>query len=305
MEFLIALLIGLLVYLIAYNLLYRSQLRLTDAEKRVNAAFDTEAVLREANPKSPEYKLAAAGLRTTSPQLTWLLLTWGPGLVLLAAALAFGLPPLVAGGLALVGLVAPRSWLDGRIKDRGRRIDADLPQVYVELLAILRANPDIASALAEVAEGLEQEKGPGPITSELRLTASEAASSSVGREQALRNLQERAASVSLANLGLLLERFAQTGAGHGGSFFEAFMAGASNVQSILEARQKAQSKAAEQMQSARLIPVLLVLTLFFFMNDASFRASFKTPLVQIALAGAAGIMYVGYLVMGDMAREAV
>ena len=83
------------------------------------------------------------------------------------------------------------------------------------------------------------------------------------------------------------------------------MAGASNVQSILEARQKAQSKAAEQMQSARIIPVLLVLTLFFFMNDASFRASFKTPLVQIALGGAAAIMYVGYLVMGDMAREAV
>ena len=48
-----------------------------------------------------------------------------------------------------------------------------------------------------------------------------------------------------------------------------------------------------------------LLTLFFFMNDASFRASFKTPLVQIALGGAAVIMYVGYLVMSDMAREAV
>ena len=62
MEFLIALLIGLLVYLIAYNLLYRSQLRLTEAEKRVNAAFDTEAILREANPKSPEYNLAVSAV---------------------------------------------------------------------------------------------------------------------------------------------------------------------------------------------------------------------------------------------------
>ena len=160
MEFVIALLIGLLVYLIAYNLLYRSHLRLSEAEKRVNAAFDTEAILREADPKSPEYKLAAAGIHTSNPQLTWLLMTWGPGLALLIVSLGVGLPPLVAAGLALVGLVAPRNWLDGRIKDRGRRIDADLPQVYVELLAILRANPDIAAALAEVAAGLEQTSAP-------------------------------------------------------------------------------------------------------------------------------------------------
>ena len=305
MELLIALLAALLAFVLAYHLFYRRRLTQSQAQKRAAEAYELPSVLAGADPKSPEYKLAAAGIRTGNPQLTWLLLNWGPGLAAVAVALGLGFPALVALGAGLLGFIAPRKWLDDRIKDRGRRIDADLPQVYVELLSILRANPDVAQALAEVADGLEQEKGPGPLSAELRLTASEAASGSVGREQALRNLQQRAASVSLANLGLLLERFAQTGAGQGGSFFEAFMSGASNVQSILEARQRAQSKAAEQMQSAHIIPVLLAGALMFFMNDPAFRASFQMPMVQIVLAGAVAVMYVGYTIMSDIAKEAV
>ena len=234
------------------------------------------------------------------------LLQWGPAAVALMGGLLIGLPVMLVAGLALVALAAPQMWLDGQIKDRGRQLDRELPQVYVELLATLRANPDIAAALAETAQGLELEKGPTAMSAELQLTATEAASSNIGREQALRNLQQRAASVSLANLGLLLERFAQTGAAaEGGSFFEAFVQGASNVQSILEARQKAQSKAAEQLGSARIIPVLLAGTLLFFMNDAAFRASFRLPMVQLILGGAVVVMFVGYIIMSDMAREAV
>lgn len=305
MEFLVALMVGILFYLLARQLLYRGKLRLSESEKRVAGAYSVQHILVTADPKSPEYKLAAAGIRTTNVPLTWLAVQWGGVLAALAMTVGFGFPPLVIGGAALLGLIAPRKWLDDKIKDRGRRIDADLPQVYVELLSILRANPDVASALGEVAAGLEEEKGPGPLSDELRLTASEAGSANVGRESAMRNLQQRAPSISLANLGLLLERFAQTGAGQGGSFFEAFMAGANNVQGILEARQKAQSKAAEQMQSAKIIPVMLAGAIMFFMNDVAFRASFQTTLVQAVLAGAVVIMYVGYMVMSDIAKEAV
>jgi len=305
MAFLIAVLVGLLALMLSYNLLYRSRLRMTQAEKNVNAAFEVQTVLVQADPKSAEYKLAAAGFRTSNPKLMLALLQWGPVLVAMVVGALIGLPIMLVAGLALVALVAPQMWLDGQIKGRGRQLDRELPQVYVELLATLRANPDIAAALAETAEGLEMEKGPTAMSAELRLTATEAASANVGREQALRNLQQRAASVSLANLGLLLERFAQTGAGHGGSFFEAFVQGAGNVQAILEARQKAQSKAAEQLGSARIIPVLLAGTLLFFMNDAAFRASFQLPMVQLILGGAVVVMFIGYVIMSDMAREAV
>ena len=59
------------------------------------------------------------------------------------------------------------------------------------------------------------------------------------------------------------------------------------------------------MQSARIIPVLLAGALMFFMNDPAFRASFQMPLVQIVLAGAVAVMYVGYTIMSDIAKEAV
>lgn len=304
MEFLISGLVSLSVFSLAYHLLYRRQVLRREAEKRLVEAFPDQPAPSEIDRSSPEYRLAAAGIQTQNPRLTWLLLHYGPAAAALVTTLAVGMPPLVVLGAGLVTLIAPRQWLDGRVKGRGRRLEADLPQVYMELLAILRANPDVAGALTEVADGLEREKGSNPMSAELRRTAQEAAATAIGREEAFRNLQLRAASPSLANLGLLLERFTQTGAG-GGAFFDAFAAGAGNVQSILEARQKAQAKAAEQMQSARIVPLLLAATLLFFMGDVTFRAAFQLPLVQFVLAGAAVIMYLGYVVMSDMAREAV
>ena len=304
MEFAIASLVALLGFVIAYQLLYRRRVVQSQAEKRVAAAYTTPGDEPAINPKDPAQRLAAAGLRSEHPRLMWLLLNWGPlaATVMIMLAVGFPLPVVIgAGGIALV---APQQWLAGRAKDRGRQIDQDLPQAYVELLAILRASPDVAVALEEVAAGLEQAKGPTALSTELRVTAQEAALASIGRVQALQNLQTRAASVSLANLGLLLERFAQTGAGQGDSFFEAFATGAGNVQSILEARQRAQAKAADSMQSARLVPMLLGVTLLFFMNDPSFRGAFALPRVQLILAGPVVVMYAGYLIMADMAREA-
>lgn len=303
MEYLIAGLVALAVFGLAYQLILRRQILRQETQKRIDRAFERLPANDEPNPRHPEYRLAAAGLQTDNPRLLWLLLHYGPATAAVTIAVGVGLPPLVAVGAALVGLAAPRQWLDGRIKDRGRRLEADLPQVYVELLAILRANPDVAAALAETAAGLEREKGPNPMSDELRRTALEASAATTGRDLAMRNLQQRAASVSLTNLGLLLERFIQTGAASG--FFEAFVAGGGNVQAILEARQKAQAKAAEQMQSAKIVPALLAVTLLFFMGDTAFRAAFQLPIVQMALAGAALVMYLGYVVMSDMAREAV
>ena len=145
-----------------------------------------------------------------------------------------------------------------------------------------------------------------PLAMELRQTASDAVSSEVGRTEALRRLQQRAASPSLANLALLLERFAETAAGgQGGSFYEAFESAAENVQSILEARQKAKTKAAEQMMAAKVVPVLLGLLLLYFTKDPDFRLSFHLPIVQVLLGVTCLSMFLGYLIMSDIAREAV
>jgi hypothetical protein len=41
------------------------------------------------------------------------------------------------------------------------------------------------------------------------------------------------------------------------------------------------------------------------MNDPGFRTEFQVPIVQLALAGAALVMFVGYSIMADIAKEAV
>jgi Flp pilus assembly protein TadB len=304
-EYLIAVLIACAAFVTAYQLLFQRQLARSHATAKVAAAFEVPNILATANPKSLEYRLAEAGIQTDHPQFTWLLINWLPCLSVLAVGAGAGLPLAVLAGAGLVALIAPRRWLSGRAKQRGRRIDEELPTTYARLGSTLRASPDIAAALLEIAESLEVGKGPTPLSTELRLTALEAAAPEIGREEALRRLQRRAASSSLANLGLLLERFGQTAAGEGGSFFDAFQTAAENVQSIIEARQRAQAKSAEQMQAARIVPVLLVLTLVFFSRDPGFRYSFQVPLVQLALALAAVMMYAGYNLMSDMAREAV
>lgn len=303
MEYLIAGLMALVVFSVAYHLIYRQRLAASRATKQLHDTVNVEATTGSADPNSADYQLAQAGIHTANPSLTLTLLHWGPALAIFIAVVGVGFPVTLAAAGGLIGWLAPRRWLDGRIKGRGRRIDEEIPKAYVRLLSVLRASPDMASALTEVADTLELEVGaPTPLSVEFRLTATEMTNPDIGREEGLRRLQKRAATVSLSNLGMLLERFAQTG---GDRFYSSFETASQNVQGILDARQKARAKAAEQIQSARIIPVLLVTTLFFFMNDPGFRLSFAIPLVQIALAGSALVMFVGYSIMIDIAKESV
>jgi hypothetical protein len=217
--------------------------------------------------------------------------------------LAAGFPFTVALAAAFIGYMAPRQWIESRIRDRGRRADEEIPMAYARLLSILRAAPEVGAALREVADMIELEKGaPTILSSEFTLTANEIADPQKGREQALRNLQQRAPSVSMGNLGLLLERFGSAG---GDQFFAAFENAAENMQSILSARTRAYAKGAEQLGAARAIPVLAALAMMAFMSDPGFAASFKLPLIQLALGGTAVLMFVGNLVMADIVREAV
>jgi Flp pilus assembly protein TadB len=305
LEWLIGLLVSIVVFLLGYGSFYRGRLLRSFLAGRLATALTPPASLLAADPQSLEYRLAAAGLATDHPTATWLLLAWLPAFSAVLIGLSVGFPLAVTAGTAVVALIAPRRWLEGRVKQRGHRIDEALPTAYTRLGAILRASPDVARALGEVAASLEIGHGPSALSTELRQTALEAASGEIGREAALRRLQRRAASTSLANLGLLLERFEQTGAGEGGRFYEAFETAAQNVQGILEARQRAKAKAAEQLQSARIVPVLLAATLLFFMNDPGFKTAFMVPLVQMVLGLAVALMYFGYTLMADIAREAV
>jgi Flp pilus assembly protein TadB len=303
MELIIASLVALLAFLLFCQLVYRHRLAASKAARALSDMYRVEDHRSEEDPESPEYKLAQAGVRTSNPALTWALLRWGPPVAAFIIAIGVGFPFIVAIAAGAIGLVAPRKWIEGRIKDRGRRTDDEVPKGYVRLLSVLRASRDAALALDEVAATLELERnGPTLLSTEFRTTAAEMLDSNIGREEGLRRLERRAASVSLANLALLLERFTQAG---GDRFYSTFETAAQNVQGILDARQKARARAAEQMQITKFVPALLAALLLYFMNDPGFALAFREPRIQIALAVTAVIMFAGYLVMTDMAKEAV
>lgn len=304
MSLLIALLIALTVFLMGYQFIYRAGVLRSEFERAAANKDQVEQIaLPEADPKTPEYQLAAAGIRTGNPRLMLQAIYYGPALFIFLGSLAFGLPILIAIMLSVIGYIAPRRWISGQIKDRGRRIDEELPMAYVRLASILRANPDVTIALLETANAIEVERGGlvTPLSAELRFTAAEMQGES-GRAEALKRLQKRAPTYSLSNLGLLLERLTETGSS--GRFFTAFESAAGNVQAILEARNKAKAKAGEQMQMARLLPLLMAGMTFMFLNDPSFRTSFDDVFVQLALAGAVVMMFIGYNVMTDIAQSA-
>jgi len=304
MTFLIALLIAATVFLIGYQFIYRAGVLRSEYERAAASKDQVEQIaLPEADPKTPEYQLTAAGIRTGNPRLMWQAIHYGPALFIFLGSLAFGLPILIALMLSVIGYIAPRRWISGRIKDRGRRIDEELPMAYVRLASILRANPDVPNALIETANAIEVERGGivTPLSAELRLTGGEMTGES-GREAALKRFQKRAPTYSLSNLGLLLERLVETGTSS--RFFAAFESAAGNVQAILEARNKAKAKASEQMQMARMLPLLMAGMTLMFLNDPSFRSSFDDLFVQLAIAAAVVMMFIGYNVMTDIAQSA-
>ncbi len=304
MEFLIALLIALAVFLALYNLFFRSRLLASQVAKRLDATLAApDKSLNEIDTNSPEYKLAQAGVRAGAPQLVWFALVWGVPLVVVGVSVALGLPLIISIAAGVLGLFAPRQWLTGRIRDRGRRMDEEIPSAYVRLLSILRASPDVAQSLLEVADGFELEKNsPTLLSEEFRLTASQMNDGRIGREQALRNLQLRAASVSLANLGLLLERFSQTG---GDRFYPAFETAAHNVQAILTTRGQAKAKASQQMMTVYFTPVIIGGILLMLMNDPLLGKVVQLPGTQLLIGLAAVLMFIGFNVASAMVKEAV
>jgi hypothetical protein len=80
---------------------------------------------------------------------------------------------------------------------------------------------------------------------------------------------------------------------------------ATSIQRIIAVRTHAQAKAAQPLQSARLIPAMLGGVLLVMMSDPVTRASFREPMVQIVMALAIGVMVVGYLFLRNEVMKVV
>lgn len=235
------------------------------------------------------YRLVEAQVSLTPTQ--YVLLALGLGLLGTLLSWAFfipGLPSLAVGGVLIY---IPFAYLQEKARSRGRLIDEKLAIALSRIAPGLQVNRGLDEVLEEVAKSLSSE-GPNPLSPELLLTAKDIRNRNV--EGALRDLAKRSPSLSLANVASLLESYQRAG---GGQYAQVFSETATSIQRILAVRTHAQAKAAQPLQSARLIPLMLGLVLLAMMGDPATRASFREPVVQIVMALAMGVMVVGYLFM--------
>jgi len=221
------------------------------------------------------------------------------GLGLVGALLAWrfflpGLPALMIGGM-LAWL--PSMTLKERALSRGLRIDAHLPLALSRISAGLEANRGLAEVLETVGPSLPEKS---PLTYELVKAAQDIRTGSA--ENAMQKLAERSASPSLANVAMLLESFVRAG---GGQYATVVSEAAIQIQRIIAVRNHARAKAAQALQSARLIPLIMLGVLVMMASDPATAESFRTGTVQIVIAIAMGVMLLGFLQMRKQIRRVV
>ena len=297
--YLITGIVMVIVVLIAWELSGRWAYLTSRSARRLHAAETVEFVdgLADLPRGSLKYKLMEAQVNLSSIQ--FYLLTLGIGVTGTLLSWAFFIPGLPA--LAVGGVLAylPFGYIQEKAGSRGRMIDEKLAIALSRIAPGLQVNRGLDDVLEEVAKSVNSE-GPNPFTPELLKTAKDIRTRST--EQALKDLADRSPSLSLSNVAMLLESYHRAG---GGQYARVFSETATSIQRIIAVRTHAQAKAAQPLQSARLIPAMLGGVLLVMMSDPVTRASFREPMVQIVMALAIGVMVVGYLFLRNEVMKVV
>ncbi len=297
--FLIAGVITVIVLLLGWELSGRWVYLTSSSARRLQNAEAVEYLEGlSALPKGTLlYRLVEAQVSLTPTQFVLLAIFLGVAGSLLCWVLFFpGLPSLAVGGV--LGYL-PFAYLQEKARGRGRLMDEKLALALSRIAPGLQVNRGLDEVLEEVAKSLSSE-GPNPLTPELLMTAKDMRTRNV--EGALRDLAQRSPSLSLANVAMLLESYHRAG---GGQYAQVFSETATSIQRILAVRTHAQAKAAQPLQSAKLIPAMLGVVLLVMVGDPVTRASFHDPLVQVVMTLAIGVMAAGYLFMRNEVLKTV
>jgi Flp pilus assembly protein TadB len=269
----------------------RTQRRLQQANTPLQLE-DTFALLPAASLKR---RLLEAGWKVGEMQFR--LGSLGLGLAGALVTWRFFLPGLPA--LMIGAMLAWLPWmtLKERALSRGLRIDEHLPLALSRVSAGLEANLGLADVLETVAPTLPEAS---PLTAELLKAAQDIRTGS--DLDAMQKLAERSPSPSLANVAMLLRSFARAGgAQYAGVVSEASM----QIQRVISVRNHARAKAAQALQSAKLIPLIMLGVLVMMAADPATAESFRTGTVQVVIAIAMGVMLLGFLQMRKEIRRVV
>jgi tight adherence protein B len=289
---------GLIVLILGWETSGRWAFLSTRAQRRLQQAetpIAQEDSLLHLPSGSLERKLLEAGLAWSAFQFRLGSLVLGLAGTFLAWQFFIpGLPALVAGALLAF---APISYLNERALSRGLRIDEDLPVALSRIAAGLQAGRGLDEVLETTGHSLP--KG-SPLIDELIKGARDIRTGDA--KDAMRKLSERSSSASLANVGMLLESYLRAG---GGQYGNVVSEAAIQIQQVIAVRNHARAKAAQALQTARLIPIIMGGVLIIMAGDPATAESFLTPVVQIVVALTMGVMLLGFLMMRREIRRVV
>ena len=269
----------------------RTQSRLQQAERPVLK----EDLLSRLPAGSLAHKLAEAGWSLSVVQFR--LASLGLGLAATLLAWRFFLPGLPA--VMIGGMLAylPTMILNERALGRGLRMDEHLPLALSRLSAGLQAGRGLDEVLETTGKSLPENS---PLTAELVKAAQDIRTGDA--KEAIRKLAERSPSPSLANVAMLLESYLRAG---GGQYATVVSEAAVQIQRVISVRNHARAKAAQALQSAKLIPLIMLGVLVMMASDPATAESFRTGTVQFVIAVAMGVMLLGFLQMRKEIRRVV
>jgi Flp pilus assembly protein TadB len=228
-----------------------------------------------------QFRLASLGLGAAGTLLAWRFFLPGLPAVLIGGMLAF-LPTLI---------------LNERALSRGLRMDEHLPLALSRISAGLQAGRGLDEVLETTGKSLPENS---PLTAELVKAAQDIRTGDA--KEAMRKLAERSPSPSLANVAMLLESYLRAG---GGQYATVVSEAAVQIQRVISVRNHARAKAAQALQSAKLIPLIMLGVLVMMASDPATAESFRTGTVQFVIAIAMGVMLLGFLQMRKEIRRVV
>jgi len=299
LPILIAALSALMLVLLAWAVFIRPGVLRQRREKQFDRVSGAQLADEIAvDEKSLGAQLQAAGINLGgNPEMAfWLISSIMAATVLgLLVLVNMPLPLAVVGGG--VGCYLPRWYLKRRSGERGREIDQELPKALGYVIAHIRTDPSVLEALTTAATLLTTGGRRSPLAEELSRTVGERRA--LGVEGALRALQERSPSPSLAMLAFALQIFHRAG----GEYTRTLAEQADGIRTIIEARGEARASAADAMLAAKAIPVILFGVLVLMLQDPEYAAFYSSFIGQLLLIVAIGLMGMGYLLMESMVQE--
>jgi len=287
--------------LLLYHLVLERQVMASRHEKALARAMgqDDEDLFDEEKLSPIERKMLAAGWDwgdNARVKLYGLMAALGFGVLVTGALLS--LPPILTLFAAGLAAYAPRWYLDNREKSRGIAIEKDLPLALSRMAGLLGIQPDVAQVLTLTANSLSPERET-VLAGELRRTVAQMRS--LGDDAALRALERRSPSPSLAQLAVALRIYAKAG----GEFSRVMAEAADHAREIIDGRNAAVAKAGEAAVAAKALPLLLLGGTIFLAQDPQFAAFYRSTLGQIIVAVVIGMMIFGYITIQRMIDEVV